>query len=62
MLAEATQDEADKKTLESYADEEYSAQVSAKRISVLDLLEAFPSIDLPLEVFLSILPPMRVRQ
>ena len=34
----------------------------AKRLSILDLLERFPSVALPLGAFLALLPPMRVRQ
>jgi cytochrome P450/NADPH-cytochrome P450 reductase len=40
----------------------YARDVSAKRVSVLDLLERFPSVDLPFSTFLALLPPMRVRQ
>lgn len=40
----------------------YSQEISAKRVSVLDLLERFPSVDLPFSTFLALLPPMRVRQ
>ncbi|KAH6838702.1 NADPH-cytochrome P450 reductase-like protein [Alternaria alternata] len=61
-LAEATPDEAEKKQLERLADETFSAEITAKRVSVLDLLERFPSTKLPLGVFLKMQPPMRVRQ
>ncbi|KAI5117203.1 hypothetical protein M0805_005173 [Coniferiporia weirii] len=37
-------------------------EVLAKRIAVLDLLEAYADISLPLAAFLSMLPPMRIRQ
>lgn len=40
----------------------YANEISAKRVSVLDLLERFPSVDLPFSSFLALLPPMRVRQ
>jgi cytochrome P450 / NADPH-cytochrome P450 reductase len=36
--------------------------VTLKRLSVLDILEEFPSAALPLSDFLAMLPPMRVRQ
>ncbi|KAK7190825.1 bifunctional P-450/NADPH-P450 reductase [Paraphaeosphaeria sporulosa] len=39
----------------------YHAEVLAKRISLLDLLEAHPAISLPFATFLSQMPPMRSR-
>lgn len=38
------------------------SDLTAKRVSILDLLEQFPSINMDVGVFLSMLPPMRVRQ
>lgn len=38
------------------------AEAQRRRLSLLDLLEQHPSVDLPLATFLSLLPPMRVRQ
>jgi cytochrome P450/NADPH-cytochrome P450 reductase len=60
-LAEAAKDPADKDALKKYANEDY-AEISNNRTSVLDLLEKFPAIELPLGMFLAMLPPMRVRQ
>lgn len=60
-LVEAAKDESEKETLGKLANESYD-EVSAKRISVLDLLEKYESVDLPLGAFLAMLPPMRVRQ
>ncbi|KAI0901177.1 cytochrome P450 [Annulohypoxylon nitens] len=60
-LVEAAKDEGEKETLGKLANESYD-EVSAKRISVLDLLEKYESVDLPLGAFLAMLPPMRVRQ
>lgn len=40
----------------------YDAQLLATRTSLLDLLERFPSCDLPIAEFVSALPPMRARQ
>nr|AJP77023.1 inducible nitric oxide synthase-like protein [Inonotus obliquus] len=37
-------------------------KVITKRISILDLLEVYTDINLPFATFLSLLPPMRVRQ
>jgi cytochrome P450/NADPH-cytochrome P450 reductase len=61
-LIEATKDDKTKDTLLTLAGESYATEVSAKRVSVLDLLEKFPSIALPVGSFLAMLPPMRVRQ
>ncbi|KAI0599856.1 bifunctional P-450:NADPH-P450 reductase [Biscogniauxia sp. FL1348] len=51
-----------REALTRLAGPEYEAEVLAKRISPLDLLERYPSIDVPLVDFLAMLPPMRVRQ
>ncbi|KAK0481963.1 fatty acid hydroxylase [Armillaria luteobubalina] len=40
----------------------YDDEVIAKRLSVLDILEKYPSVPLSLGAFLQMLPPMRVRQ
>lgn len=61
-LLETTRDEGTKKDLARLADEAFSDEITAKRVSVLDLLERFPSVQLPLGVFLKMQPPMRVRQ
>lgn len=60
-LADIASDQAEKDSLKEYANEKYSEALD-KRISVLDLLEKFPAIKLPLGMFLAMLPPMRVRQ
>ncbi|KAH6949411.1 cytochrome P450 [Ilyonectria sp. MPI-CAGE-AT-0026] len=44
------------------AGDAYTEEISAKRVSTLDLLERFPTIQLPLGVFLAMLPPMHIRQ
>lgn len=61
-MAEVTEDKAVIEKLGALAGDDYHEQISSKRVSVLDLLERFPSIALPLGNFLSMLPPMRVRQ
>jgi cytochrome P450/NADPH-cytochrome P450 reductase len=61
-LLDTTRDESEKKELARLADEAFSTEITAKRVSVLDLLERFPSTKLPLGVFLKMQPPMRVRQ
>ncbi|KAI2610804.1 cytochrome P450 [Hypoxylon fragiforme] len=60
-LVEAAKNDDEKEALKKLVDESFE-EVSAKRVSVLDLLERFPSVDLPLGTFLAMLPPMRVRQ
>jgi cytochrome P450/NADPH-cytochrome P450 reductase len=61
-LAEAALDEKIKEELSRLADDEFATEITAKRVSVLDLLERFPSVQLPLGAFLGMQPPMRVRQ
>ncbi|KAI5855550.1 bifunctional P-450:NADPH-P450 reductase [Durotheca rogersii] len=61
-LADGTDDEGDKKTLKNLATDAFDTEVIARRVSVLDLLEKFPSVNIPLGQFLSMQPPMRVRQ
>lgn len=60
-LVEAAADEPTKDALQKLADDDF-AEVARKRMSVLDLLEQYPAVDLPFATFLSLLPPMRVRQ
>ncbi|KAI1409982.1 cytochrome P450 [Hypoxylon sp. FL1857] len=61
VLVEAAKDDNEREALKKLANESYE-EVSSKRISVLDLLEKYTSVDLPLGTFLAMLPPMRVRQ
>jgi cytochrome P450/NADPH-cytochrome P450 reductase len=61
-LVDATRDETTKTELSRLADPAFSEEITAKRVSVLDLLERFPTVQLPLGVFLKMQPPMRVRQ
>lgn len=61
-LADAAANKADRETLKGLASDDYDAEIITKRVSILDLLETYPSIDLPLESFLTMLPQMRVRQ
>lgn len=61
-LADATRDDKVKKDLTSLAEDTFTEEITAKRVSVLDLLERFPAVQLPLGVFLRMQPPMRVRQ
>ncbi|KAL0930407.1 bifunctional P-450/NADPH-P450 reductase [Colletotrichum truncatum] len=62
-LAEAAQDDATTKELSKLSsDEHFHEEITKKRVTVLDLLERFPAVDLPIGAFLAMLPPMRVRQ
>lgn len=62
-LAEASNDHSVKDLIRSLAsDELYAAEIVAKRVSVLDLLERYPDSTLPISKFLHMLPPMRLRQ
>ncbi|KXJ86960.1 cytochrome P450 [Microdochium bolleyi] len=51
-----------KAVLENMAGGGFDEQVRAKQLSVLGILEAFPALMVPFHVFLSLLPPMRIRQ
>ncbi|KAH7320805.1 cytochrome P450 [Stachybotrys elegans] len=62
LLAERAVDEKSKAVLDDMASEGYSELVSAKKLSLLDLLERFPQLDFPFGTFLSLLPPMMIRQ
>jgi cytochrome P450/NADPH-cytochrome P450 reductase len=61
-MADATTDPDVQKILRTYANETYTAEILTKSISVLDILEQHPAIDLPLGTFLLMLPSMRMRQ
>ncbi|PLB37486.1 bifunctional cytochrome P450/NADPH--P450 reductase [Aspergillus candidus] len=61
-MAGATTDADSKVALERYATENYADDILAKSVSVLDILERYPAIDLPLGSFLLMLPSMRLRQ
>ncbi|KAL1306999.1 hypothetical protein AAFC00_005629 [Neodothiora populina] len=62
MLVEACSDDDSKAELERLSGDAYTAEVSEKRVSVLDLLDKYPSVHLPIGTFLACLPPMRTRQ
>jgi cytochrome P450/NADPH-cytochrome P450 reductase len=61
-MADASSDPDVQKTLRTYANETYTADILSKSISVLDILEQYPSVNLPLGSFLLMLPSMRMRQ
>ncbi|MEM7799270.1 MAG: cytochrome P450, partial [Chloroflexota bacterium] len=43
-------------------EEVYRAELLEKRVSLLDMLERFPDLDIPLATFLEMQPPLRPRQ
>lgn len=61
-LMDATEDKTVIEELEKLSGSDYQELVTTKRVSVLDLLEKFPSIALSVGSYLAMLPPMRVRQ
>lgn len=62
-LANLSQNEDDQETLRHYLKPDVFPEViSAKRVSLLDLLEEFPSVNFPLNEFLTSLPAIRMRQ
>lgn len=61
-LADTTADQVVAEELKRLANDDYNEEINAKRVSVLDLLERYPSIKLPIGKFLAMMPPMRTRQ
>ncbi|KAK2055333.1 cytochrome P450 [Colletotrichum caudatum] len=51
-----------KDQLQYLATDGYDAEVKNKKLSILDIAEQFPSLAVPFNHFLLMLPPMRVRQ
>ncbi|KIW06988.1 uncharacterized protein PV09_02646 [Verruconis gallopava] len=52
----------DKQKLTDLTDQTmYEASILQHRISILDLLEQYPSVDLPFDQFLTMLPPLQTR-
>lgn len=62
MVLEASKDEETRKGLSQILDGDFAAEVTEKRVSLLDLLERYQSIELPLSAFVASLIAMRVRQ
>ena len=62
VLADHTECPPDKAALLALAEpERYQQEVLAKRVTLLDLLEQYPSCTLPFQVYLELLHPLRVR-
>ncbi|RHZ59800.1 uncharacterized protein CDV56_105806 [Aspergillus thermomutatus] len=61
-LAGYAREAGEKERLEQLAGDQFQHEITEKRVSVLDLLEKYPSVELPIGLFLGLLPPMRIRQ
>ncbi|KAM0326101.1 hypothetical protein ACHAQA_006694 [Verticillium albo-atrum] len=62
-LVDYTKDDTTKAELARLAGDAYAEEIIEKRTSILDVLERHPtSIDVPIGIFLALLPAMRVRQ
>lgn len=61
-LAAATGCPPERAQLERLASNDYEAEVLARRVSVIDLLDRFQACELSLAAYLSMLPPIRARQ
>lgn len=61
-MAEATDDKDTKDALLKLAGDAYHDEITTKKVSILQLLEKYPAVNLPFANYLAMLPPMRVRQ
>ena len=61
-LTESTDDKEVIAELQKLSGDNFSENVTQKKLSVLDVLEKYPKIPLPVGSYLAMLPPMRVRQ
>ena len=57
-----TSDEATFAELTKLKDESYVSEVKEKHVSALDILEKYPTVDMPFSPFLAMLPQLRLRQ
>lgn len=62
VLIQATKDVKTKGELQKISSDLFTSEIFEKHTSILDLLERFPRVELPLASFLAVLPPMRVRR
>ncbi|RGP80297.1 putative bifunctional p-450:nadph-p450 reductase [Fusarium longipes] len=60
-LADFAGDDETRQSIQRLADTDYTAEVEEKRMSILDVLRKYPSVNMPLSTFLSMLPQMRPR-
>lgn len=61
-LLHHTTDSATKMSLTSIGGDYFVSSITATKTSVLDLLEAYPAINLPFQTYLAMLPSLRPRQ
>ncbi len=61
-LLHHTNDSATRMSLTSIGGQYFSSFITAKRTSVLDLLESYPAIDIPFQSYLAMLPFLQPRQ
>ncbi|KAK1499119.1 cytochrome P450 [Colletotrichum tamarilloi] len=61
-LSQLAKEEEASRKLQYLATDGYDTEIKGKRLSVLDIAEQFPSLVIPFNHFLLMLPPMRVRQ
>ncbi|KAM5360333.1 hypothetical protein ACJA88_014861 [Fusarium oxysporum] len=63
VLASYAQSEKFRMEIELLAsDVKFKSEIEDKRVSILDLLERFPSVELPIATYLGMLQPIRTRQ
>ncbi|RBQ80378.1 hypothetical protein FVER14953_12598 [Fusarium verticillioides] len=60
-LVDFTGNEETKAEIQSLAGDRYDVEIDEQRMSILDILRKYPSINMPLSTFLSMLPQMRPR-
>ncbi|CAF1436399.1 unnamed protein product, partial [Adineta ricciae] len=61
-LADVCHNEKEQITLRNLAGDSYENEILEKRVSVLDILELYPSCDLSFAQYLRMLPALRIRQ
>lgn len=62
QIASTVADKAQYEQLLKLAGPDFDTEIGEKRLSPLDILEKYPTAALPLSSFLTMLPPMRIRQ
>jgi cytochrome P450/NADPH-cytochrome P450 reductase len=62
IMQTASAEEARKRIEQLGSDEDFKSEILAKRISILDILEQFPSCDLSFAAYLDMLKPLSSRQ
>lgn len=61
-LGQFANDDETKQQILQLSKDGFDSEVRAKSLSVIGILERFPSLLVPFETYLFMLPPMRVRQ